>query len=118
MYDSWLSSVRPRLGDLRLELLTALAPTGRYLPEFLFPVPGVPRPGFADELEVVVASPPAMVRAELDKVCDGRPLPSELRALYEDPAIHLPTVAQALQRYWEIAILPVWPRLRAVAPTT
>lgn len=57
MYDSWLSSVRPRRGDLRLELLTALAPTGRYLPGFLFPVPGVPRPGFADELEVVVASP-------------------------------------------------------------
>jgi hypothetical protein len=98
MYGDWLSSVRPQLGGLRLELLTALAPTGRYLPAFLFPPPSVPRPAFADELEAVVASSPAMVRAELDKVCDGRQLPSELRALYEDPAAHLPTVAEDRKR--------------------
>lgn len=114
MYDGWLASVRPRLGDLQLELLTGLAPPGRYLPAFLFPPPAVPRPTLADELEALVASPPAMVRAELDKLCDGRPLPSGLRALYEDPAAHLPTVAEDLQRYWEVAVLPVWPRLQAV----
>jgi DNA-binding transcriptional ArsR family regulator len=114
MYDGWLASVRPRLGDLQLELLTALAPPGRYLPAFLFPPPAVPRPGLADELEAMVASPPAMVRAELDKLYHGRPLPSGLRSLYEDPAAHLPAVAEALQRYWEVAVQPVWPRLRAV----
>jgi hypothetical protein len=42
MYGRWLSAVRPRLGGLRLELLTALAPTGRYLPDFLFPPPTEP----------------------------------------------------------------------------
>lgn len=114
MYDGWLSSVRPRLAGLRLELLIALTPPGRYLPGFLFPAPTVPRPTLADELEAVATSPPAMVRAELDKLCDGRPLPSGLRPLYEDPAAHLPAVAEALQRYWEVAVLPVWPRLRAV----
>jgi DNA-binding transcriptional ArsR family regulator len=114
MYGDWLLSIRSQLGGLRLELLTALAPTSRYLPAFLFPPPSGPRPAFADELEAVVASSPAMVRAELDKVCDSRPLPSELRALYEDPAGHLPTIAEDLQRYWEIAVRPVWPRLRAV----
>jgi len=32
MYGRWLAATRSRLGGLRLELLTALAPTGRYLP--------------------------------------------------------------------------------------
>ncbi|HEV2870958.1 MAG TPA: transcriptional regulator, partial [Actinomycetota bacterium] len=31
MYGRWLSAARPRLDGLRLELLTALTPTGRYL---------------------------------------------------------------------------------------
>jgi DNA-binding transcriptional ArsR family regulator len=115
MFEGWLSSVRPRLGGaLRLDLLTALAPPGRYLPGFLFPAPTAPRPALADELAAVAASPPAIVRAELDKLCDGRALPSVLQPLYEDPAGQLPTVAEALRRYWEVAVLPVWPRLQAV----
>jgi DNA-binding transcriptional ArsR family regulator len=114
MFDGWLSSVRPRLAGLPLELLTALAPPGRYLPGFLFPAPAAPRPALAGELAAVAASPPAMVRAELDKLCDGRALPSVLQPLYEDPAGELPTVAEALRRYWEVAVLPVWPRLQAV----
>jgi DNA-binding transcriptional ArsR family regulator len=114
MYDGWLSSVRPRLGGLPLELLAALAPPGRYLPGFLFPAPAGPRPGLAEELEAVIASPPELVRIELDRVWDGRGLPPLLRPLYEDPAAHLPAVADALRRYWEAAVLPVWPRLRAV----
>ena len=75
MYGDWLSSVRPRLDGLQLELLTALAPPSRYLPAFLFPAPAVPRPVLADQLEAVVASPPAMVRAELDRAWEGWPLP-------------------------------------------
>jgi hypothetical protein len=81
MYGDWLSSVRPRLDGHRLELLTALVPPSRYLPAFPFPAPAVPRPALADQLEAVVASPPAVVRTELDKVGDGRPLPAVLRGL-------------------------------------
>jgi DNA-binding transcriptional ArsR family regulator len=115
MFDGWLSSVRPRLGGgLRLDLLTALTPPGHYLPGFLFPAPTAPRPALADELAAVATSPPAMVRAELDTLYDGRALPSVLRPLHADPAAQLPTVAEALRRYWEVAVLPVWPRLQAV----
>jgi DNA-binding transcriptional ArsR family regulator len=35
-----------------------------------------------------------VVRAELDKVRDGRPLPAVLAPLYEDPAGHLPAVVE------------------------
>jgi DNA-binding transcriptional ArsR family regulator len=114
MYGPWLSAVQGRLRGLRLDLLTALAPTGRYLPAFLLPPPTGPWPVLADQLAAVAATPPAAVRAELDRVRDGRQLPAVLRPLYDDPAAHLPTVVGELWRYWQAALAPVWERVRAL----
>jgi DNA-binding transcriptional ArsR family regulator len=114
MYGPWVSTLRPRLGGVELELLCALAPAGRYLPAFLFPPPTQPWGVLAEELAQVAASPPAVVRAELDKVREGRPLPAVLEPLYQDPADQLPAVAAELARYWEAAVEPVWPRVRGL----
>jgi DNA-binding transcriptional ArsR family regulator len=67
-----------------------------------------------DELEQIAASPPAVIRAELDKVREGRPLPAALAPLYADPAGQLPAVVEELARYWQAAIEPVWQRVRAL----
>jgi DNA-binding transcriptional ArsR family regulator len=115
MHSSWLSAARGQLGGLELELLTALVPTGHYLPGFLFPTPAGPWGVLAEELAAVSASSPTVVRAELDKARQDRPLPAVLRPLYEDPAGHLPAVTQAMRRYWQATVEPVWPRLRAVS---
>jgi DNA-binding transcriptional ArsR family regulator len=114
MYGRWLSTVRPQLAGLRLELLVALVPAGRYLPSFLLPPPARPWPVLTDELDAVTATHPAVVRAELDLVRDQRPLPGVLRTLYQDPAAHLPVVANELERYWQVAVEPFWPRMRAL----
>jgi DNA-binding transcriptional ArsR family regulator len=115
MYRRWLAAVRGRLGGLRLELLSALAPTGRYLPSFLLPAPSEPWEVLADELDAVAATPPALVRAELEEVYDGRPRPAVLRPLYEDPEAHLPAVVGELYGYWQVAIEPVWQRIQALS---
>jgi DNA-binding transcriptional ArsR family regulator len=115
MHGRWLTAVRPHLGGLRLELLTALAPArGPYLPQFLLPAICRPWPELAEELDAVMATPAAMVRRELDQAYQGQPLPSVLRPLYEDPPAQLPEVIEELQRYWQAAIAPVWPRVRAL----
>ena len=115
MHGRWLAAVRPRLAGLRLDLLTALAPaSGRNLPQFLLPAVTRPWPTLGEELEAVAASPPAAVRAGLDMTYEGRPLPTVLAPLHEDPAAHLPEVVGELDRYWQAAIAPVWSRMRAV----
>jgi DNA-binding transcriptional ArsR family regulator len=115
MHGRWLAAVRPRLGGLRLELLTALAPAlGPHLPQFLLPPICRPWPELAEELDAIAASPAALVRAELDQAYQGRPRPAVLRPLHEDPAAHLPEVIEELQRYWQTAIAPVWPQVRAL----
>src|SRR5215203_7428239 len=48
MYGRWLSTVRRRLGGVRLEVLVALVPAGRILLTFLLPAPTGPRPTLAD----------------------------------------------------------------------
>jgi Bacterial regulatory protein, arsR family/Family of unknown function (DUF5937) len=115
MHGRWLLAARRRLDGVELELLTALVPPGRYLPSFLVPASTRPWVTLAEDLEVIAASPPAVVRAELDKVRDGRPLRPVLRPLYADPAAHLPEVVAALGRYWQAVLEPYWPRLRALS---
>jgi DNA-binding transcriptional ArsR family regulator len=88
MYGRWLAATRSRLDGVRLELLTALAPTGRYLPAFLFPPP--------------------------TQSWEGQPLPAVLEPLYDDPAGQLPAVVQELARYWRAAIEPVWQQVRGL----
>ena len=114
MYGRWLTATRRRLEGLRLELLFALTPTGRYLPGFLFPPPTQPWADLAVELKQIAASPPAVVRTELDTVREGRPLPAALGPLYDDPASQLPEVVEELARYWQAAVEPVWQRVRAL----
>jgi DNA-binding transcriptional ArsR family regulator len=114
MYSEWLSAVRGQLGGLRLELLTALMPTGRYLPSFMMPPATRQWEVLADELDAVAATPADVVRAELEKLCEGRPMPVVLRPLYENPAAHLPTIVEELRRYWQVAVEPVWQRLRVL----
>jgi DNA-binding transcriptional ArsR family regulator len=115
MHGRWLLPARRRLDGVELELLIALVPPGRYLPSFLLPASTRPWVTLAEDLEVIAASPPAVVRAELDKVRDGRPLRPVLRPLYADPAAHLPEVVAALGRYWQAVLEPYWPRLRALS---
>lgn len=114
MHDAWLAAVRPRLRDLRLELLTALVPAGRYLPSFLLPAVTAPRLALGDELDAVAVSPPAMVADDLDKLYEGRPLPAVLQPLYKDPTTHLVEVVEELDRFWRAAVQPVWQRVRGV----
>jgi DNA-binding transcriptional ArsR family regulator len=113
MHGRWLVAVRPRLGRLRLELLTALVPASGFLPQFLLPAVSKAWPELAEELDAVAASPPAVVRDELDELYEDRPLPAILRSLYEDPATHLAKVVDELDCYWQAAIQPVWQRVRA-----
>jgi DNA-binding transcriptional ArsR family regulator len=115
MYGTWLSSLRGQLDGPRLELLTGLVPTGRFLPDFLVSPPTEPWGVFADELDAVAATPPAIVRADLEELCDGQPLPAVLRPLHDDPPAHLPAVVQEMRRYWQVAVEPVWQRLRALS---
>ncbi|WP_131740137.1 DUF5937 family protein [Actinomadura roseirufa] len=74
------------------------------LPGFLTPPPRCPLTELDHELAVVRATPPGRVEADL----------LALGAPAADPAAATAALAQAVSAWWEAAIEPHWPRIRAV----
>jgi len=62
----------------------------------------------------MLATPPERVRFELRRAYEGRALPAVLEPLLRDPARELPALADLVRGYWEHALAPHWPRIRAV----
>ncbi|GLV84451.1 transcriptional regulator [Streptomyces lavendulae subsp. lavendulae] len=112
----WRRSVLGRLGGLDTGLLMSLVAVRRTLPDFLTPRPTCFEPAFEDELAVVGRTDPATVRRDLLATHAPDPLPDALRAAdTADDASVLglrDDLCDLLWRYWEVAVEPMWPRMR------
>src|SRR3954454_17135504 len=110
----WETATGERVADVDLALLQALHPRKAYTPDFVDPPPRSPLEALEDELELMLATPPERVRFELRRAYEGRALPAVLEPLLRDPARELPALAGLFRGYWERAVAPHWPRIRAV----
>lgn len=112
----WRRSVLGRLDGLDTGLLMSLVAVRRTLPDFLTPRPVCFEPAFEDELAAVGRTDPATVRRDLLATHAPDPLPDALRAAEAtDDASVLglrDELCDLLRRYWEVAVEPMWPRMR------
>lgn len=115
MYRSWRSRVAPQLPRAGLETFLAVT-TGPncFVPDFLSPVPVGARPRLEEELAVIGATPLEQVAAEVHAAWAGHPAPPEILRFEHDPRRALDDLVRQIRRYFELAIAPFWPRLRAV----
>jgi DNA-binding transcriptional ArsR family regulator len=111
----WVRAARDALADVDLSLLDALVPVRGIVPDFIAPPPDRPLPDVAAELERVRRTPVAQVRRELRACFAGRRPPPIARRLLADPEGGLEEIVEALRSYWELALAPFWPRVRALA---
>jgi DNA-binding transcriptional ArsR family regulator len=81
----------------------ALAPPEGYVPDFLSPPPSGPDTDIRDELDLIRATPPAQVAHDLAAM--EVPVKPRIRSL--------PALVDTLGEYWDRAIEPDWPRIRA-----
>jgi DNA-binding transcriptional ArsR family regulator len=114
----WLNELRGgRLKDLDLSVALRLTPPRGYVPDFLSPPPSTPLARFEDEIELVRETTAKQVRNDLrimrvDQKVDE--LPPILQAFEKSPLRSIKRLATELERYWQIAIDPHWPRIRAL----
>ncbi|WP_018348974.1 ArsR/SmtB family transcription factor [Longispora albida] len=112
----WVRSARTLAGlGAHRELLEAFARPRAHLPAFLTPAPGDPLVEIGEELAAIRATPPEIVA--LDILATDRPaVPSHplARTVAADPVTWLPRIADAVAAWWDAAILPYWPRMRAL----
>jgi DNA-binding transcriptional ArsR family regulator len=113
----WMRRARERLGDLDWQLLAQLGVSGAhgYGVDFLAPPPSTPLPDLDAELARVAATDPAQVRHELELRWPDGELPAAVRPLQRRPARGLQTLARMMRAYWERALAPEWPAIRACA---
>jgi hypothetical protein len=114
-HRAWVSDARSALEGVDLTLLDALVPVRGNVPDFLGPPPEHPLPDLAAELERVRTTPVAQIRRELRACLAGRRTPAVARRLLDHPERAGAEIAAALAAYWERALAPSWPRVRALA---
>lgn len=125
----WLRAIRGHTDPDDARLLHSLVGPSRIPPDFRGnpsrPVPDflTPRPTkfvarFDDELAVVRATPPAIVRRDLVATHSPDPVPDALQAatVPDDEATLrlLDAICGALQRHWERSLAPGWPEMQLV----
>ena len=122
IHRAWVTRARQTLRGTDLSALLAVMCVDAHCPDFLTPPPDASATGFDEELERLRATPPEIVRKEVDMLLRaegalGRLLPEQERMLgvyLDDPEGSLKRVVCALQRYHELAIAPYWPRMQAL----
>ncbi|MFD6567186.1 ArsR family transcriptional regulator [Micromonospora profundi] len=97
----------------RVRPLVELTWRGCPLPDFLTPA-ARPNVEMDDQLDQIAATPPAVVVQDLLATTPRRPLSPFGRALLAEPRGLLPQLVDALRVWYDEAIAPDWPRMRAL----
>jgi DNA-binding transcriptional ArsR family regulator len=94
-------------------LLWQLVPAAPgYLPDFLTPAPSGLTPDLDADLAALLATPAATVRDDLSRFAGAGS--AAAKALYADPGAGLRRLATEIREYWQIAVMPDWPRIRTL----
>jgi DNA-binding transcriptional ArsR family regulator len=111
----WLNELRGgALAGIDLSAALTLTPTVGYVPDFMSPPPTTPLARFEDEIELVRKTSPKQVAYDLRLFRGRRKLPAVLEPFETNPRAAVKQLAGELERYWQRAIEPHWPRIRAL----
>lgn len=112
-YTDWARHARRVLAEVPatgpVEVLTAESRS----PDFLTPVPPSPTPTLAEELAVLRGTPAEVIAEQIPRYHDPADLPDWLRPFVTDRQAALDRLADGIQAYWDAAIAPWWPAMRA-----
>lgn len=114
VHPAWATRVEVALGRLPTLRAVMFGPRG-YAPDFLTPVPPIARPRLADELAVIAGTPLDRVAEEVLDGWIGHAAPPEIDGFARNPAVALDALIAEIRAYHEVAIAPLWPRLRGFA---
>ncbi|BCY10459.1 winged helix-turn-helix domain-containing protein [Actinoplanes sp. L3-i22] len=111
---AWSARVSAALGQWPTLRAVLFGPRG-YAPDFLTPVPPIARPRLDDEFAMIAATPLDRVVGEVLDGWTGQAAPPEIVAFARDPRAGMTTLLAEVRAYHDVAIAPLWPRLRASA---
>src|SRR5262245_38287370 len=102
IHAGWTTQARDRLRGFDWRLLADIVPV-RVIPGFVCPPPTSPLPDLDAELAIIRATPADQIAREIAAIPAITTPPPDAAAL-----------ADVIQEYWDRAIAPFWPRVRAL----
>ncbi len=114
VHRSWLAAVRNRLGLVNMPLLNAIVPARQWVADFMFVGAASTNTTVDDQLALIIDTPVEELRRDLEEVWRGQRIPAAALKVLNDPTGGPARLADALGRYWQIAIEPHWRSMRAV----
>ena len=114
LHVPWLRSLDGKLGGLDLRRAIALVPAKGYSPDFLTPPPSGPIGDPAAELAAIRATPVAQVRHEMAIFRRSHRAIKLTQPWLDHPRRELNRLCDTLEVFWERALAPSWPRVRAL----
>ena len=115
IHAPWLRSVRNRLDGVDLQLLLAVAPSGKWVADCLMPAPSGPQVTIEEQLRELAQISAAEMGRDLQEVWQDEPaVPRRLRELVRTGAHGPQQLAETLWDYWDAALEPFWNKICAV----
>jgi DNA-binding transcriptional ArsR family regulator len=114
VHGPFIQASRERLNGFDIGELLLLVPPQGYIPDFLTPPPAEALPSMRAELERLRATPAERVRSDVARRFAGGAPPPVARRYLEHPDRALDRLVGLLEEYWQRALEPDWPRVRAL----
>jgi DNA-binding transcriptional ArsR family regulator len=114
LHNPWLRQVRGRLEGVDLDVLLAVAPPGKWAPDFLYPRASGPQVTLKQQLSGLLTLPHEKLREELEQCWSEESLPRGARELIAAGPGGVDLLCNAIWQYWDAAIAPYWTRMCGV----
>ncbi len=121
LHRAWFATIREDLHRVDMELLAAIVPPRPFFADLLFTGVSGTATTIEDQLKLVAGMPATELRRQVAEVWHGKPIevwqgesiPEPARKVVDDPG-GPGRLADALWRYWSVALEPHWRSIRAI----
>ncbi|GAA1614418.1 MULTISPECIES: ArsR/SmtB family transcription factor [Kribbella] len=112
LHRAWYERIREDLHRVDFDVLRAIVPAPRpHVASFLLAGAREPSTSIDEQLAMVAACPADRLREDLEVVWRGELPAATERVLQHGGARR---IAEVLDQYWQVAVRPYWPQIRAV----
>ncbi|WP_406078540.1 ArsR family transcriptional regulator [Micromonospora sp. NBC_00858] len=112
-YTGWVRHARRVLAEVPATAPVRLLAIGSRAPDFLSPIPTSATPTLAEQLAELRATPPEVIADQIPRYHRPDDLPGWLSPFVTDRQAALDRLADGIEAYWDAAIAPWWPAMRA-----